>query len=58
LDKGCFWWPDVDSTVTKVVLSHEELALLLGGIDLKQARPRRWHRVIHNMESDKLRTPA
>ena len=28
----------------KIVLSHEELALLLGGIDLTQTRPRKWYR--------------
>jgi hypothetical protein len=25
-------------------LSHEQLALLLGGIDLTQTRPRKWYR--------------
>lgn len=44
LDRGCFRWPARDSTVKKMVLSHEELALLLGGIDLAQTRPRRWYR--------------
>ena len=29
----------------KVLLSQEELALLLGGIDLLQTQRRRWHRV-------------
>ena len=38
LDRGCFRWPDADSTVKKIVLSPEELALLLGGIDLNRAR--------------------
>jgi hypothetical protein len=33
-----------DSTVKKIVLSSEELALLLGGIDLTQTRPRKWYR--------------
>ena len=28
----------------KIVLTHEELALLLGGIDLTQTRPRKWYR--------------
>ncbi len=36
LDRGRFRWPDADSAVKKMVLSHEELALLLGGIDLAQ----------------------
>jgi transposase len=44
LDRGRFWWPDAGSTVKKIVLSHGELALLLGGIDLAQTRPRKWYR--------------
>ena len=58
LDKGCFRWPDADSTVKKIVLSHEELTLLLGGIDLKQTSRRAWHRKVREAESDKLRITA
>jgi transposase len=45
LEKGRFRWPAVESEQVKVVLSPEELALLLGGIDLSQSERRRWHRV-------------
>lgn len=45
LDKGRFGWPAVESEQAKVVLSPEELVLLVGGIDLSQAERRRWHRV-------------
>ena len=58
LDKGCFRWPDADSKVKKIVLSHEELALLLGGIDLKQTSRRAWHRKSREAESDQLRITA
>jgi transposase len=58
LDKGCFRWPDADSTVKKIALSHEELTLLLGGIDLKQTSRRAWHRKVREAESDKLRITA
>ena len=58
LDKGCFRWPDADSTVKKILLSHQELALLLGGIDLKQTSRRAWHRKVREAESDKLRITA
>ena len=58
LDRGCFRWPDADSTVKKIVLSHEELTLLLGGIDLKQTSRRSWHRKVREAESDKLRITA
>lgn len=46
LEKGRFRWPEADSGQTKITLSHAELALLLGGIDLKQTRRRAWHRVM------------
>jgi transposase len=48
LEKGRFHWPEPDTAQNKIMLSHEELALLLGGIDLGQTRRRRWYRkVIH-----------
>jgi transposase len=46
LGEGPFRWPEAESEQPKVLLSHEELALLLGGIDLSQTRRREWHRVI------------
>jgi transposase len=52
LEKGCFRWPRVGDAQGKVRLSHEELALLLGGIDLSQAKRRRWFReVTHDARS-------
>ena len=42
----------------KIVLSHEELALLLGGIDLKKTEPRRWHRATRAAEPEELRNTA
>jgi transposase len=44
LEKGRFGWPAPVSGQDKVVLSHEELALLLGGIDLAGTKRRRWYR--------------
>jgi len=44
LEKGRFWWPAADGNEAKVVLSSEELALLLGGIDLAGSRRRAWFR--------------
>ena len=46
LEKGRFRWPDAAGGETKVVLSHEELALLLGGIDLAGTRRRNWYRKV------------
>jgi transposase len=58
LDGGRFRWPETDSTVSKVVLSDEELTLLLGGIDLKQTSRRTWYRKVREAESNKLRITA
>jgi transposase len=44
LEKGCFRWPEPGEGQAKIVLSHEQLAMLLGGIDLRQARRRPWYR--------------
>src|SRR5258707_6233492 len=44
LEKGCFRWPTPVSGQVKVVLSHEELTLLLGGIDLAGSKRRGWFR--------------
>ncbi len=46
LEKGCFRWPQAGDAQGKAVLSHEELALLLGGIDLARARRRPWYRQV------------
>jgi transposase len=54
LEKGRFRWPAVESEQVKVVLSPEELVLLLGGIDLSQSERRRWHRV--STEAEKIST--
>ena len=44
MEKGRFRWPEAESTQLKVVLSHEELALLVGGIDLAGTQRRAWYR--------------
>ena len=58
LDGGCFRWPGIDSTANKIVLSHEEMALLLGGIDLTQTRQRKWYRKPMAEESHKSQMTA
>jgi transposase len=45
LEKGRFRWPAADEGANKITLSHEELMMLLGGIDLAQTNRRAWHRV-------------
>ena len=44
LEKGRYRWPVASEGQTKVTLSQEELAMLLGGIDLGHAHRRRWYR--------------
>ena len=58
LDGGRFGWPTADTSVTKIVLSHEELALLLGGIDLAETQRRKLYRKPLLEESEKLRISA
>lgn len=58
LEKGCFRWPEAGEGQSRVVLSHEQLAMLLGGIDLERARPRRWYRKAAGGESSAPRISA
>lgn len=58
LDGGRFGWPKADPAVTKMVVSHEELALLLGGIDLADTRRRKWYRKPRVEEPEAVRLPA
>jgi hypothetical protein len=37
-------WPQSGDTQGKVVLSQEELSLLLGGIDLAKTKHKMWYR--------------
>ena len=46
LEKGRFSWPQSGDTYGKVVLTHEELSLLLGGIDLAETKSKRWYRKV------------
>src|SRR6516162_4378941 len=50
LEKGCFYWPSTGDGQGKVILSHEELYLLIGGIDLAQTQARNWYREVTNEE--------
>ncbi|MBV9489334.1 MAG: IS66 family insertion sequence element accessory protein TnpB [Verrucomicrobia bacterium] len=46
LERGRFSWPDPAVPSACVTLSHEELSLLLGGIDLSQTRRKNWYRKV------------
>src|SRR5258705_95822 len=44
LERGRFSWPLAGDESDRVTLSHEELSLLLGGIDLTRTRRKNWYR--------------
>jgi transposase len=46
LERGRFRWPQAEAEQSKVMLSQEELALLLGGIDLAGSKRRAWFRKV------------
>jgi len=53
LERGRFSWPVAEDQSDRVSLSHEELSLLLGGIDLTRARRKNWYRKTV-LESEKV----
>ena len=44
LEKGRYSWPELDDAPTRITLAHEELSLLLGGIELERTRRKNWWR--------------
>jgi transposase len=44
LERGRFSWPQEETQGERVRLTHEELTLLLGGIDLERTRAKNWYR--------------
>ena len=47
LERGRFWWPTAKANERSITMRAEELAMLLNGMDLKQAQPRRgWFRQV------------
>ena len=53
LERGRFSWPLAADGSDRMTLSHEELSLLLGGIDLIRVRHKNWYRVTVS-ESEKV----
>jgi transposase len=46
LEKGRFTWPKSGDAQGKVILTHEELSLLLGGIELDKTKHKQWYRKV------------
>jgi len=51
-------WPQAQSSEDRIQLSREEFALLVGGIDLVQARKLKWYRRAVGQESSLSRKTA
>lgn len=57
LERGRYSWPPAEAGQSKVVLSPEELALLLGGIDLAGSKRRAWFRKVVGGVEGELAAP-
>ena len=44
LERGTFAWPAASTADRRVEMRQEELSLLLGGLDARELKPRRWKR--------------
>jgi transposase len=44
LERGRYSWPSDGEHSARVILTQEELSLLLGGIDLTRTRRKNWYR--------------
>lgn len=60
LEKGRFSWPQEGDAQGKVILSYEELSLLLSGIELSQVQRKRWYRKVASAEhcAEKMQSHA
>ena len=58
LEKGRFSWPQVGDAQGKIILSHEEMSLLLSGIELSQVKRKRWYRKITSAEPCAEKMPS
>lgn len=56
MEGGTLRWPEAEGS--KVQLSREQFALLIGGIDLTQTRERKWYRKALGEESKEARKSA
>jgi transposase len=53
LERGTFSWPSSETTGRRVEMRSEELALLLGGFDVKELKARAWKRDTRSTSSSK-----
>ena len=55
LEDGRFSWPVAEDQADRASLAHEELSLLLGGIDLTRTRRKDWYRKTISEERKSVR---
>ena len=53
LERGTFRWPSCTTADRRVEMRAEELALLLGGLDAKELKPRAWKRDTRSSSASK-----
>ena len=58
MEGGRLYWPAPAGNEKRLQLSREHFALLIGGIDLMQTRPRKWYRRAVGWESEESRKSA
>lgn len=58
IEQGRLNWPQSGDAQGKVVLTQEEFAMLVGGIDLEQTQRRRWYRRAEGEEPKEVRNTA
>ena len=58
LERGTFGWPKNGTSGRRVEMRPAELALLLGGLDVKEIKDRSWKRDTQSSRSKKLTIPA
>ena len=58
MEGGRLYWPAPAGNEKRLQLSREHFALLIGGIDLIQTRPRKWYRRTVGEESEESRKTA
>jgi len=58
IEQGRLNWPQSGDAQGKVVLTQEEFAMLVGGIDLEQTQRRRWYRRPAGEEPKEVRNTA
>jgi len=57
LEKGRYSWPELEESASQITLAHEELSLLLGGIELERTRRKNWWRRSAWIAVKKVRSP-